>query len=304
MEAVTDDLAPLRQALGDLLAAHRARSPFTQRGLADAIDYARTTVGTAEAGHRQPSKAFWVRCDDLLGAGGELVRAYEALAAGRERRKRAQAAEDEANRVARGQLARRPVAAAVAAVGANGVGADPPSGFDLRWELSGRRRFRPTARLIEEDVDPITRRYRSLYHQLPSADLVPAVMGHLRLVHGLLGGADGGTRRSLGATVAETAGFAAWLCGDLGDGPRMLRPYRLAGDAVAESGERALGGYIRGFHAQALTGRGEHRAGMREARAAWRRRDGPPPRRSAAGSASCTPRRWRPAVSRVRLGPR
>lgn len=50
----------------------------------------------------------------------------------------------------------------------------------------------------------------------------------------------------------------------------MLRLYRLAEDAVAESGDRALGGYIRGFHAQALVGRGEHRQGMHVAQAAVR----------------------------------
>ena len=78
----------------------------------------------------------------------------------------------------------------------------------------------------------------------------------------------GRTRRGLGSTVAETAGFAAWLCGDLGDRPLMLRLYRLAEDAVDESGDRALGGYIRGFHAQGMAGRGEYRQGIREAQAA------------------------------------
>lgn len=267
MRATADDVAPLRRALSDLLAAHRASSGLTQRELANAIGYARTTVGTAEAGHRQPSRAFWARCDEQLGAGGELLRAYEALVAGQRRRRDALAARDQAQRVARG-AAGASVAAAAAFAGLDGhvVGSLPASGDG--WELGGRRRFRATRRLIEEDVDPITRRYRSLYHQLPSADLVPAVVGHLHLVHGLLGGAEGGVRRSLGSAVAETAGFAAWLCGDLGDRPRMLRLYRLAEDAVAESGDRALGGYIRGFHAQALTGHGEHRQSVREAGAA------------------------------------
>lgn len=265
--ATADDLAPLKRALSDLLAAHRATSGLTQRELADAIGYARTTVGTAEAGHRQPSRSFWVRCDDQLGAGGELLRAYEALVAGQQRRRRALAAQDQAQRVARG-MAVAPMPGPAAAAGSDGQTLEPLSAFDGGAELGGRRRFRATRRLVEEDVDPITRRYRSLYHQLPSADLVPAVMGHLRLVHGLLGGADGGVRQSLGSTVAETAGFAAWLCGDLGDRPRMLRLYRLAEDAVAESGDRELGGYIRGFHAQALTGRGEHRQSVREAGAA------------------------------------
>jgi tetratricopeptide (TPR) repeat protein len=258
-----DDLAPLREALGDLLAAHRATSGFTQRDLARVIGYARTTVGTAEAGHRLPSRSFWARCDQQLGAGGELLRAYEALVVGQQRRRAALAAQDQAARVARGSIAGGLVTAAGPAPADS---AD--SALDVGWELAARRRFRPTRQLLEDDVDPITRRYRSLYHQLPSVDLLPAVMGHLRLVHGLLGGAEGGTRRSLGSTVAETAGFAAWLCGDLGQRSQMLRLYRLAEDAVVESGDRALGGYVRGFYAQALAGGGEHRQGINEAQAA------------------------------------
>lgn len=268
MAATAEDLAPLRRALSDLLAAHRATSGLTQRELARAIGYARTTVGTAEAGHRQPSRVFWARCDQRLGAGGELLRAYDALVAGQERRRADLAARDQAERIARGSMAGElVVAAGTPPAGASSVVGSLPA-LGPGWEWVGRRHFRPTRRLVEEDVDPITRRYRSLYHRLPSVDLAPAVMGHLRLVHGLLGGAEGVTRRSLGATVAETAGFAAWLCGDLGDQPQMLRLYRLAEDAVAESGDRALGGYVRGFRAQALTGRGEHRQGMDEARAA------------------------------------
>lgn len=263
--ASAEDLAPLRRALSDLLAAHRARSGLTQRELGRAIGYARTTVGTAEAGHRLPSRQFWVRCDERLGAAGELLRAYEALAAGQERRRAGAAARAQAERIARRSAAGGLVAATVAAPTEPAMPVPAPG---IGWEWVGRRRFRPSRRLLEEDVDPITRRYRSLYHRLPSVDLAPAVLGHLRLVHGLLGGADGGIRRSLGATVAETAGFAAWLCGDLGDQPRMLRFYRLAEDAVAESGDRALGGYVRGFRAQALTARGAHRAGMAEAGAA------------------------------------
>jgi Helix-turn-helix domain len=268
MNATVDDVAPLRRALGDLLAAHRAISGLTQRELARAIGYARTTVGTAEAGHRQPARAFWVRCDDQLGAGGELLRAYEALAVGQQRKRSALAAQDRAQRVARGWTASGPMAAAAVPGGSDDSFVVPLSAALAGWELTGRRRFRPTRQLVEDDVDPTTRRYRSLYHQLPSVDLLPVVMGHLRLVDGLLGGAEGGTRRSLGSTVAETAGFAAWLCGDLGDRPLMLRLYRLAEDAVGESGDRALGGYIRGFHAQGMAGRGEHRQGIREAQAA------------------------------------
>lgn len=286
MASAADDLTPLKRTLGDLLAAHRAAADLTQQELADAIGYARVTVATAESGHRQPAAAFWDRCDDQLGAEGELRRAYAELATGRDRRRKKATAQDQARRIARARPPHDHSGSHLAPVGtaadrdraperyrdAPGEGHGREVGelaaVHGRWELSGRRRFRPTRKLIEEDVDPITRRYRSLYHLLPSADLLPAVLGHLRLVDGLLAGADDGTRRALGSTAAETAGFAAWLCGDLGDGVRMLRLYGTAEHAVAESGDRALGGYIRGFQAQMLVGRGDYLRGVQEAQAA------------------------------------
>jgi Helix-turn-helix domain len=89
-----------KSTLGDLLAANRAAAGLTQRQLAAAVGYARVTVATAESGHRQPAEAFWVRCDDRLGAGGELRRAYAQLAMRRERRQRNLVLRDQVSRVA------------------------------------------------------------------------------------------------------------------------------------------------------------------------------------------------------------
>lgn len=86
MSSAGDELAPFKRALGDLLAARRATAGLTQRQLAQAVSYGRTTVATAESGHRQPAAEFWVGCDKILGAGGDLTQAYEQLAAARRRR--------------------------------------------------------------------------------------------------------------------------------------------------------------------------------------------------------------------------
>ena len=83
MASAGDDLAPLKKALGDLLAARRAAAGLTQLQLARAISYGRTTVATAESGHRQPAAEFWTGCDEILAAGGDLTRAYGQLAAAR-----------------------------------------------------------------------------------------------------------------------------------------------------------------------------------------------------------------------------
>ena len=86
MTADGDDLGPLKKALADLLAARRATAGLTQKALARAINYGRSTVGTAESGDRQPAAEFWAACDKVLGADGDLTRAYEQLAAARQRR--------------------------------------------------------------------------------------------------------------------------------------------------------------------------------------------------------------------------
>lgn len=96
-----DDITPLRRTLGDLLAAHRAAARLTQKQLGQAIGYARVTIGTAESGHRQPAAEFWTRCDDVLGAGGELVRAHRQLADARARRRREVTEQDRTARVSR-----------------------------------------------------------------------------------------------------------------------------------------------------------------------------------------------------------
>lgn len=98
------DLAPLRQALGDLLATHRDAAKLTQRQLAAAIGYARVTVATAESGHRVPAEGFWTRCESVLDTGGELSRTYQQLADTRTRRKRDLSEQEQAGRRARAAL--------------------------------------------------------------------------------------------------------------------------------------------------------------------------------------------------------
>ena len=101
LSPATDDLAPLKQSLGDLLAAHRADAGLTQQQLADNIGYSRVTVATAESGHRQPAESFWDRCDHALGAEGELSRAYRQLATARHDRKQEAARRQQSLRDAR-----------------------------------------------------------------------------------------------------------------------------------------------------------------------------------------------------------
>lgn len=101
MEPADRDLGPLKRTLGDLLAGHRGSAGLTQRELARAVGYARASVAGAETGARVPAQAFWHRCDRILGAGGDLIRAYGQLAAARGARRKEAAAQDQAERAAR-----------------------------------------------------------------------------------------------------------------------------------------------------------------------------------------------------------
>jgi transcriptional regulator with XRE-family HTH domain len=98
MSPTADDLAPLRQCLAELLAACRKSAGLTQQDVADRVGYARVTVACAETGHRVPAEAFWEKCDYLLGAAGQLNRAYAQLTAARRERARRNARDKQAER--------------------------------------------------------------------------------------------------------------------------------------------------------------------------------------------------------------
>jgi transcriptional regulator with XRE-family HTH domain len=272
MADLADDLAPLTQTLADLLVTLRDEAGLTQQQVADQIGYARVTVASAETSHRMPSEDFWVRCDDLFNAHGTLRRAYAQFTTARQeqarRRVRGQRAKRDA-RTARGAPSNAPVPTTVSPGMADPTGprtSQDEEDLHRAW-LSGVRSRRAPA-LVADQVTEITAQFRLLYHHLPPADLLPAVIGHLRLLDRLLHRAGDDIRRRLASEVAETAGLAAWLCGEADDGIGMLRLYRMADDAAELSGERALAGYIVGFHAQALICRAELGRGLAQLDAA------------------------------------
>ncbi len=86
-----DSLAEARQELGRLLAGLRDAAGLSQRRLGPLAGYSAAAVAKAEKGRRSAGAGFWSRADEVLGAGGELVRGYEKVrelqqAARRERR--------------------------------------------------------------------------------------------------------------------------------------------------------------------------------------------------------------------------
>lgn len=68
-----------RAELGHRLRQARIAAGHSQQGLGTKIGYSRTAVSNAEKGSLEVSRMFWAACDQALGAGGELVAAYDEI---------------------------------------------------------------------------------------------------------------------------------------------------------------------------------------------------------------------------------
>jgi transcriptional regulator with XRE-family HTH domain len=73
----------LQKSIGGILAGLRRDAGLSQDRLAKRIGFSRSVVGGAEVGSRFPSRSFWEKCDDALGGGGRLRRAYQPIEAQR-----------------------------------------------------------------------------------------------------------------------------------------------------------------------------------------------------------------------------
>jgi tetratricopeptide (TPR) repeat protein len=74
------EVAAARRALGRSLAAYREAAGYSQHALAPLVHYGRSTIANVETGRQNVPQSFWNRCDEVLGAGGALLEAYEQLA--------------------------------------------------------------------------------------------------------------------------------------------------------------------------------------------------------------------------------
>ena len=109
-----------------------------------------------------------------------------------------------------------------------------------------------------EHLELVTQTHRSLYHDLSSVELIPAVTGHLQVTTLLLRGTQPlPLRRRLAAIAGETAGHAAWLFHDLGDQHSAVPYYSVADVATREAGDPALDAYVRGFRSLVMSSQGQ-----------------------------------------------
>jgi len=77
----SEEVREARRGLGRQLAAYREAAGLIQQELAPKIHYGRSTIANVEIGRQRCSRAFWERCDQVLEAGGALIRGYDELKA-------------------------------------------------------------------------------------------------------------------------------------------------------------------------------------------------------------------------------
>lgn len=196
MTITADDLAPLKQALADLLVTLRKAARLSQQHVADQVGYARVTITCAEKGHRVPAEAFWSKCDDLLDARGALRRAYAQLTVARRDHARRRAHDDQAEREARtlrDTLAGLPSSPVPGRFGSGAAG-------EAHWELS----------LAEEgEAEPVR---RDEFLRLGAAAVLGSVLTP-PLIHGWAPDSDGDGELDeavISQMRAQTAGYR-WL---------------------------------------------------------------------------------------------
>lgn len=281
MDPAEDVLGPLARALGDLLAARRGLAGLTQAKLARAVGYARTSIAGAETGARVPSEAFWSRCDGILTARGDLIRAYGQLAAARGARRRNVADRDQAERTARVTAGLLAVEAA-AASGPTGKHVDAPARTDQQnlgsaaaapslsapatlspvpWNdgehelgtvLSILARTRTLRRdssdpLVLDQVDLAISDFVERYEMQGPRPLVGQMVGLRVLIDDMLAGSPSTSGRDrLVSQGAQLSGMLAYAATNLGRFT-MARAYGLEAFAFASSASRGdLLAWIRG----------------------------------------------------------
>ena len=107
------DPRSVRRDLGRRLAAARQAAGLTQRQLAEAVRYSRSTVSNAEIGHPDVARLFWTRCDRVLHAGQAFTPAFDQLKAAERAAARPPGDRPQAFRQARRALSSAGLAAAL-----------------------------------------------------------------------------------------------------------------------------------------------------------------------------------------------
>lgn len=128
------ELVATRLALGRQLAALREAAGIVQQQLARKTGYSRPSVAHAEAGRQLLTRNFWQTADELVNAGGELLKSYDQVFAAKQEHEARSREAELAKAYAEAQARARALRDAVPSEGENGDGGALPTGQEV---LSG-----------------------------------------------------------------------------------------------------------------------------------------------------------------------
>src|SRR6266545_5142210 len=242
-----DGTASAQAYLGAELRRLRLERGLVLADLGRRTGYSAQHIGAVERGTSPASEQFVDACDAALAADGRLSTQFTTVVR-----------EQTAARHRRHAQRRTPPSPALGTTG----GVSGPDA-DIDWERiedSTRSGPRRSVELIEQ-LELVTDHHRSLYHLLPTAQMLGPAEAHLATLSSLLRAGDDRTgQHRLGAMAQETAGLVAWLRTDLGDAHASEAAYQVADSLFEVSSDRALAGYVTAFRATVRADRREYRA--------------------------------------------
>lgn len=246
----------LRRALGQRLSVCRQESGWTQRKLANELNYHPTAISHLEAGCHPAPREFWERADGLLAADGVLLAGYQALVTAKQdaadqaaEAKRQGAQPAHANGVTSGRRAalKLSVAATLAPEVLSRVLADSAAEAMEFTRLAGVSSVgRGTLEHLELVISDLDRGYS----WEPPADQFSVARAYRSRVDELIRGRHTlGELRELYVYAGWLSELLAWLSHDLGN-PRTAQAYAV--DCYMHGGQ-AGHGELCGWAADVMT---------------------------------------------------
>lgn len=229
----SEQVAALRHALGQRLAALRREHGLSQHDLAKVTYYHRSSITKIEAGRQPAPRAFWENADRVLRAGGGLVERFDELAAVKSASQysRWSGLADSPVRLLAAPEARRdddPLGAAEAGQARSGI-----NSMRVEQELIGH-------------CEAVTDSYRQLDYRLGSRAVLAGAVDHLDRMMSLGDRVPSFLYGRFVLALADIAQLCAWLAIDGRDYATARRHGALALSCADEGGDAGLRSYVMG----------------------------------------------------------
>jgi transcriptional regulator with XRE-family HTH domain len=224
-------------ALGARLRELRGQRRLTLQRLASEVGYSHQHLGAVERAQVVPSEAVVRACDAALSANGALTTMFPRVVS-----------EQAERRHRNGSARRSPIGPGRCQPPAMNARSADAGYIDWHRLADAARRPSRVSPAVVESLEQVTDQHRHLYHELSSAEMLTHVRAHLGLLTSFLRAHQvPALYRRIASAAAEAAGFAAWLCYDLGDFSSAYTHYRQAQATAAEATDRGLDAYIMAY---------------------------------------------------------